>query len=474
MDDHSYSQCEDPDGVSKRRGLGSRTGYALGAALLLVLCWYGTPCGAAGEKQVLGLQELIRRAVSVSPEIAQRRSEMAAARSDLAQARAAYLPQLETLMVAGPINNTRRPEVAGKRIIDPSADLSVGAFGRLDVTLVQPIYTFGKLSNSREAAEKGVAASRARQNQTGNEIALRVKELYYALILSRTGIEAAREADEYFDEARKRISRLLDSGATNVMESDLYRVDAYRADIVRFQAEAQKGKNVAYFGLKSMIGMPDDADFDTADKSLSFQGGTLDKPAPYIQKALAQRPELRALEEGIAARKSLAEAARSDLYPTFFAAGAGSAAGAPGRQTLHNPYIYDDFNHLIGGFVAGMKWHFDFGLTRARIEKAHAEYNTLVQTRAVAHLGIPIQVAKHFEEARQWRVSIDAYRSAASASRKWIVSAMSSFDMGTGTADDLLRGIERYGQNHGKYLEALFNYNLSLAQLDYDTGASDW
>jgi hypothetical protein len=45
--------------------------------------------------------------------------------------------------------------------------------------------------------------------------------------------------------------------------------------------------------------------------------------------------------------------------------------------------------------------------------------------------------------------------------------------MGTGTADDLLMGIDRYGQNHGKYLEALFNYNLSLAQLDYDTGKGE-
>ena len=51
--------------------------------------------------------------------------------------------------------------------------------------MIQPLYTFGKLSNNREAAERGVAASRAKQAQTKNEIALRVKELYYALVMSR-------------------------------------------------------------------------------------------------------------------------------------------------------------------------------------------------------------------------------------------------------------------------------------------------
>ena len=183
---------------------------------------------------------------------------------------------------------------------------------------------------------------------------------------------------------------------------------------------------------------------------------------------------MKQLEEGIAAKKSLVEAARSNLYPSFFAALAGSFAGAPGRQAFHNPYITDDFNHIIGGVVTGMQWHFDFGITRARMEKAQAEEDALSHTRAVAFQGIPIQVEQHYQEALQWRVSVDAYREAATASRKWIVSAMSSFDMGTGTADDLLLGIDRYGQNHGKYLEALFNYDLSLAQLDYDMGVSDW
>ena len=58
--------------------------------------------------------------------------------------------------------------------------------------------------------------------------------------------------------------------------------------------------------------------------------------------------------------------------------------------------------------------------------------------------------------------------------RKWIVAALTSFDMGTGTADDLLRGIERYGQNRGRYLEALFNYTMSLAQLEYAVGVRSW
>jgi outer membrane protein TolC len=443
---------------------------------MLVLTLSGEATGQTGEgKLVLGLRELIGMAVAASPEMAERRSEAAAARGDLAQARAGYFPQLNSTAVTGPVNDAHRPAVVDGRIIDPTPDRwSIGVFGRLDLTMTQPLYTFGKLSNRRDAAEYGVAAREVKKVQTSNEIALRVKELYYALVLSRAGIEAAREAGSFFDEAGTRVDRLLKLGSPNVVESDVYRVDAYRADIVRSRAEAEKGANISYFALKSLVGLPEDKDFETAEKTLAFSGEELDQQEAYIRKALAERPEFKQLDQALAAQRSLVEATRADRYPSFFAALTGSLAGAPGREAFHNPYMPDDFNHVLGGVVTGVNWHFDFGIMKGRIEKERAEYERLTHTKAVAQLNIPIQVVKSYQDVKQWRVATEAYRKAASASRRWIIAALTSFDMGTGTADDLLRGIERYGQNQGRYLEALFNYNMSLAQLEYAMGVKSW
>jgi outer membrane protein TolC len=423
---------------------------------------------------VLGVSDLIRMAINASPELGEIKGEVASAKSDLAQAQAGYYPQLDTVGTVGPVTNARRPAVSGTRIIDPTRNDDIGIFGRIDVTLTQPLYTFGKLSSSKEAAQRGMAASELKLGQKRNEIAVRVKELYYALVLARAGMAAADEAAGYFDEARHRMERLLEAGSENVVESDLYRVDAYRADIVRGRAEAEKGMRVAYFALKALTGMPPDTDFEPAEKSLPFDEEGLKEQDAYVQSALDQRFELRQLDQALAAQKSLVAATRSDLYPTFFTAFAGSLAGAPGRQTFHNPYIRDDFNHVEAGIVGGAKWHFDFGITRARIDKERAQYDRLAHTNARARLNIPIEVAKTYQDVRQWRTAVRAYRSAVLASRKWIVAALSSFDMGTGTADDMLRGIERYGLNQGKFLEAVFNYNMSLARLEYVAGVKNW
>jgi outer membrane protein TolC len=427
-----------------------------------------------GEKLVLNLEQVIRMALAKSPEVAGIKSEIGVARSELEQVEAAYYPQLESVTTVGPVKNANRPVVIGDRITDPSPDLSVGIFGSTDFAMTQPIYTFGKLSNRRDAAARGLAARELKQAQKENEIALRLKELYYALVLARAGVEAATEAIAYFDDARGRMKRLLDAGSPNVLESDLYRIDAYAANTLRSRAEAQRGASIAYFALKSLIQLPSGKEFEPAEKMLSLKEERLGELDAYIGKALADRPELKQLEQAIAAQHSIFQAARSDRYPSFFAALAGSLAGAPGRETLHNPYFPDQFNHAYVGVVGGLNWHFDFGIARAKVEKEKAEYERLLHAKGTGRLNIPIEVVKYYEEAREWRVAGEAYGTAAAASRKWIVAALSNFDMGIGTADDMLRGMEKYGENRGKYLEAVFRYNMSLAQLEYATGIRSW
>lgn len=438
--------------------------------IIAFLAFAAADNAAGGERLVLDLPQLIGMAIEKSPEIAGTQSEIAGAKSELAQADAAYYPQFDTTVLGGPVENTKRPAIAGTRITDPTSGTSIGAFGRADMTLTQPLYTFGKISNRREAAAHGVAVREAKLLQKRSEIALRVKELYYGLVLARAGVEAMRDTAGYFDDVRHRVDRLLKLGSKNVMESDLYRIDIYSADTVRSQTAAEEGMKTVYFALKSMIRLPADVEFDPADKMLTAAGRRLDELQGYIQKALSGRPEFKQLGQAILAQKASMEGAISDKYPSFFTALVGSVAGAPGREKFDNPYITDQFNHVNGGIVGGMKWHFDFGILNARVEKEKADYEKLLHTKAAAEMGIPIEVAKRYHEVREWQAAVNAYKQVISSARKWIIAALADFDMGVGTADDLLRGIERYGQNQEKYLEALFNYNMSLARLEYATG----
>lgn len=421
----------------------------------------------------LTLPQLIERAVAKSPDAGIAESDLAAARSSFQMVQAACYPRLETTAVVGPVRDAEEPIIVNQRIHDPSPGLSlstIGVFGRLDFTITQPLYTFGKLSNGREAARSGLTAQKLEKDRVSDDIALKVTELYYALILARAGIDSARNAENFFTEARRRIRRLLNVGSAEVSESDLYKVDAFQAGVIRSQAEAQKGIEVATFALRAMLEIPPGVPLKVVAEPLEVRPTALAELNAQVREALSNRPEFKQLQAALEASQYRTAAAVSDLYPSFFVALEGSLAGAPGRDHLDNPYIQDEFNHAYAGVVAGARWEFDFGIKKARIDEARAAYQKLIYSSKKAAMNIPIQVAKAYQDIIEWQKSAETYKAAAVASRKWVVSAFADFDMGIGSADNMLRAIEKYGDNQGGYVEAMYNYNLAVANLKYATG----
>ena len=432
------------------------------------------------EKVVLSLEQLIQLAIERSPEMAEAEKDILIAESDLEQAKAARLPQLDALAIGGVVDAADRPIVVVSprpgpgdrylrgRLENPDWDPGdPGPFGKLDITVIQPLYTFGKISSRIDAAIKGVEVKKAAREKTRGDVELRVKELYFALLLSRQGKEAAEDVSSFVEDARRRIKRLLELGSTSVDESDLYRVEAYAAEAKRFKAKAESGSKLAYMALKQMIGFPPEKDFELDVKELPKDPRALGDQKDYIEMALRMRPELEQIEKGLEAKKSLVEAAKADMYPSIFLAGVASLAGAPNREHWDVAYIRDEYNHANGGVVLGAKWHFDFGIQQAKVSKAKAEYERLLHTRDYALRNIPLEVAKHYQDAIEHMQAFQASEEAASAARKWVVVAFANFDMGVGQARDIFFAVERYGKNQGDYLLSLLNYHLALARLSH-------
>lgn len=456
---------------------------AIGCLVCLGLVLVGVAVAWPQQKVTLSLDQLIQMAVEKSPEIGQAEQDLVSSESDLAQAKAARWPQLDALAIGGIVDAADRPIVVVSprpgpgdrylrgRIENPDWDPGdLGPFGKLDITIVQPLYTFGKISHRIDAAVRGVAVQRAARERTRGEVMLRVKELYFALLLARQGKEAAADVESFVEDARKRIQRLLALGSTSVDESDLYRLEAYAAEAKRFKAKAESGSNLAYLALKQAIGFPPEKDFELDAKELPKDTRALGDQREYIEQALRLRPELEQIENGLEAKKSLVEAAKADMYPSIFLAGVASFAGAPNREHMDVSYIPDDFNHANGGVVLGAKWHFDLGILEAKVSKARAEYERLLHTRDYALRNIPLEVAKHYQDAVENLQAFQASEQAAAASRKWVVVAFANFDMGVGQARDIFFAVERYGKNQGDYLLSLLNYHLALARLSNAVG----
>ena len=160
-----------------------RRAHWLVAALALMpaigvpqLAWAQTPA----VKTVYTLKDLIQRALATSPEIRQfqRGAEVALAKKD--QADAGRYAQIELTAVVGPSPRARGTVAASPDRKDTPVITNV--FERVEMTLVQPLYTFGKITGYREAAAEGVKVEKARVEEKASDVILRIKELYYSKI----------------------------------------------------------------------------------------------------------------------------------------------------------------------------------------------------------------------------------------------------------------------------------------------------
>ena len=456
--------------MTKKTGLQNRL-----TLVLLCVFFITVNCAAsqAAEQRALSLDQLIEMALETSPELKMAEQDILAAKGDYKQAKGGQLPQFDFAAIGGPVNAAQVPTVAvihNTGYLVSHDEPGIGVFGSLDVTVTQPLYTFGKISNRKDAAALGVEAQSAAREKKRNEVVLYVKELYYAYLIAAQGKSAAREADNYINDAGKRIRRLLELKAKNVDPSDLYRLDAFSAEVRAFAAKAESGANTSYAALKTAIGLPGNGDFRLTVTELPKNPVNLASEEEYVQRALSSRPEITQVKKGAEAKGKMVNAAQADLYPTFFASTIASVAGAPGRQTFDNTYIVDEFNHTWGGLIAGAEWHLDFGIGKGKLDRARAEYQKMRDTQELAEKNIPLEVVKYYQDTVEAQKSYAAYEQAAIGSRRWIVTAFSNFDLGIGTARDMFDAIDRYGKNQGEYLRALYNYHVGLARLNYATG----
>ena len=272
---------------------------------------------------------------------------------------------------------------------DPDGKLhGVNVFGNLTFTLIQPLYTFGKIAYREEAAAKNIEVKKAGVDLKKGEVMLQVAQAYYGLILANQGKDAVADARTYLRDARERITRLLRVNSPNVKESDQYRLAMYEGGVEKFAAQAEEGAKVAYQALKALVGYGPSQDFQVPQELPDARGpaGGLDH---YIRLALELRPEFTQLKSGLVARQLLVDAAKADRYPSFFFAVVGQVAGAPGREYNPDPYTNDFFNDIGAMPVVGAKWHFDFGILKAKIGQARAELDQLQNTEKTRPHGHP-------------------------------------------------------------------------------------
>ncbi len=344
-----------------------------------------------------------------------------------------------------------------------------GVFSRTELKLVQPIYTFGKISAGMAAAESGVKASQSRQFGMVADLELNVRKAYWGAKLAREILATLNEGLDYIDQAQKRIDEELKEGTGEVSVTDRLRLRTMRAEIDARVLEARRGADVARSGLRALIGpnAPDDLDIDEAElEALTVPERTL---AQYEEGSLSLRPEVRALEHMVKAKRALADVEERKQYPDIVLIGTATYAYANAIDAPKNAYANNPFNAAGAAIAAGFRMPLDLGRSAHAI-KLRAEAEEAEQKRQEALSGIAFEVRKAHTELSEAAERIKVVQKGEKAGRQWISAVAQKVAVGLSEARDLSDALLAFFQARVRYLQSIHDYNVAAATLSRATG----
>jgi outer membrane protein TolC len=418
-------------------------------------------------------------AMARSDEVAIKRADVLAAEADRSIAYAArFFPGSTATLVLGP-----SPEANGVPIpmfegLGPVSSTNIqrhfweglSVFERLDVSIVQPLWTWGQLDAARDAAEAGFAARQLLVTDTALQIRQRVLMLFYSIELTNKLLGIAKDVEGALNEAEKKLDESLAKDEGEATQEDKYRLQIFRSDLTQRRNEGEKALQLARSGLAATLAITEQ-DLALKDEPLpQVEPDPAPQSAAVIREAWGTRPDLLALDQGVAAKDQQIRATRASALPQLFLAGNFSYSYAPNRTIQTNPWIVDNFNLLAIGLVVGIRQNIALPLLFAQAEKLEAELEVLHRQREGLARLVRVDAEKALTDLTAASKRLEASRRALSAGKSWFRASGMNFALNVGDSRSLIDAYTGYAKTQLDEAQSRYEYLVARGRLDQVIG----
>ena len=408
----------------------------------------------------LNLKQCISRALLSNPEmeIADDSIEGAAERKNEANKIGYPIFDYEYNLAPAPKDTTRALDSFGHGELTP--------FNRFKIGVGVPLNTFGKVKTGKALADVGTEAERRKKDQKKAEIVLKVKQLYYGILLAREGRQLL---DAGYHGVDNEIKKREEKGGTD--PSELIKLKLFRAEMDRRIQDGEKKKELAKAALAVTMGVESSDVFEIVEEKLLPLDSKIKTYEDYRSQALAQRPDLKLLDLGREAKSKQVTLEKRLMTPNIGVGGFFEMGRAPNvtdsgtTDDFNNP-----FNYTRAGIGLQLKGTLDFHNSKTKIKQANIELKKIDVQKQLAREGVGLEVREAYLDVQNTQKDVARAEESGKLSRQLLFMTQSNMDIGIGEPKDLIDALTAFLQTRGQYFEAVFNYNVALAKLEQKTG----
>jgi len=178
-------------------------------------------------------------------------------------------------------------------------------------TVTQPVFTGFALKSSYELAKLGVDQSRMELDLERLDLIFRVKEAYYDILEADKALEVAEKAVESLESHVDVARSFYEVGMIPI--NDLLRSEVELGDAKQELVKAEHDARMSRSKFNTVLARPVNAPAEVDDRLVFApeRGGFQD----YLQKAFANRPEMKLIEINILQSEQQIRLSKSKYYP---------------------------------------------------------------------------------------------------------------------------------------------------------------
>ena len=349
----------------------------------------------AEEVKHLTLTEAVQLAISQNRDLKIARLGVTESQQRKAEARSSYFPELK--------NHSSFLHITSLE----NLDFPAGAFGlapnigpvpnsnvqinqgsptveTIGTTLVQPLTPLIRIRQANRIAASETASTRDEVKKAQNEVAVKVHQLYFSILVTRLQKRAADQEIAYAQTNLRESEEDIQKGSALKISAINGRAALLQSEQDALAAELQLKDLTAEFN--DLLGLPLDTPLELAPVGPAAL--EIHPREEYVQSALADNPEIHAATEHVERAKAGVRSAKSRFIPDV---------SAFARQSYQNgvPFLV----HNFGTFGLEMNYDvFDFGKRRAEVRENEAKVAEAQENLTRLKEAVSVRIARSYNK----------------------------------------------------------------------------
>lgn len=327
------------------------------------------------------------------------------------------------------------------------------------ISVVQPLYAGGKITAGNKLARIGKESATENLRKTRMEVTAEADKSYWNYIAVRQKVRMLESYQTQMDTLYRQVEASVEAGMDT--DNELLRINAKRSEIYYQLQKARNGADLCRMALCHTLGEPLDTQPIPTDTLIQVTAPS------RLDESIALRPELKLLEQQVAAREEQIKVVRGDILPQIgLSAGyayygniklKGMTADAQGNYIPFTQKL-DDGIGLVMASVSIPLFHWGEGLKKvkkAKLDLLSAQLDLQKNTRL-----LNIETRQAVQNLTDGYNMVQTAQAGSAQAEENLRVMRDRYANGLSTLTDLLDAQSQWQQAESNRIEALTQYKI--------------